>query len=178
MTPRSWLGLNLERPEAPHIGPAAWSQVHAELWGQLITWRAYLTGRNGLVAIAKLNCHFAYELLHKPIKKCQAVSSWLSFPLSALKSLGEKRKALSILYSWFYINRHTQHAFRQPLWLHDPLQAQDQSAGSKWKGKEGCGLVPQMLCHVWNGWTALPLGCLLLVFSKKKKKSQGHPRLL
>ena len=37
--------------------------------------RAYLTGGNGFVAMAKLNCLFDYELLRESVKKCLATYS-------------------------------------------------------------------------------------------------------
>lgn len=167
--PWAWIWSCMERG-APHTEPVAWqpSACWAVRAANKLA-RAYLTGGNGLVAMEKLNCLFAYKLLYELIKKCQAVSRWQSFPLSALKPPGGKIKNLSILYSLLDIKHHTRPTFKEPLQPGDPLQAQDSSISSEQKAKESPGQVPQMLSHVWNGWAALVLGCLILIFSKKKR---------
>lgn len=73
---RSSLGLNLELHRAPHTEPAAWRP--SVCWAMRAAnnlARAYLTGGNGFVAMAKLNCLFDYELLRESIKKRQVTSS-------------------------------------------------------------------------------------------------------
>lgn len=61
---------------APYTEPAAWRpSACCSVRAANNLAKACLTGGNGFVAMAKLNCLFAYELLYEPIKKCQAVPS-------------------------------------------------------------------------------------------------------